>query len=133
MQWRVTPAQPILKLVAAAVFALIALIFSADPIALIGAGAVTLGLAAWAARDLIAPVRLAAGPDGVTLTTGFAGRRTLAWPQIDLIRVDRRPRLGLRTETLEIDTGDTVHLLSRLDLGADPAEVAQTLNTLRHA
>lgn len=130
-QWRVPPAQPALKLIAAAVFALLAVAFHGDPIALSGAGAVAAGLVAWSIRDLLAPVRLAAGPGGVTVTKGFAGRRRLDWHRIDTIRVDRRPRLGIRTETLEIDAGETLHLFSRYDLGAEPVDVAATLNRLR--
>ena len=65
------------------------------------------GLAGWALRDLIAPVRLAADADGVTVVTGFARRRRhLPWAQIERVRVDRRDRLGLRSEMLEIDAGD---------------------------
>ncbi|WP_213451239.1 PH domain-containing protein [Rhizomonospora bruguierae] len=132
MQWRVTRTLPALKLVAAAVFALLALAFHGDPIALAGAGAVAAGLAGWAVRDLLVPVRLAADADGVTVAAGFAGRRRFAWPRVERVRVDRRPRLGIATETLEIDTGDSLHLLSRYDLGgAEPEEVADALAALR--
>lgn len=131
MQWRVTGAQPVLKLIAAAVFALLALFFHGDPIALFGAGAVAVGLVAWAVRDLVVPVRLAAGFEGITVVTGFAGRRPLGWPQVETVRVERRPRLGITTETLEIDAGEALHLFSRYDLGAEPEEVARALNSLR--
>jgi hypothetical protein len=32
---------------------------------------------------------------------------------------------------LEVDTGDTLHLFSSYELGAEPAEVAEALNALR--
>jgi Bacterial PH domain len=67
------------------------------------------------------------------VVTGFAGRRHLDWPQVEDVRVERRPRLGITTETLEIDAGETLHLFSRYDLGAEPADVAGTLNALRAA
>jgi hypothetical protein len=63
--------------------------------------------------------------------TGFARRRHVAWPQVERVRVDRRERMGLRSALLEIDTGDSLHLLSEQELGADPEEVAQSLNALR--
>ena len=91
------------------------------------------GLAAWAARDLIAPVRLAADAAGVKVISGYAGTRALPWELIERIEVEVRPRLGVRTQTLEIDTGDTLHLFGRYDLDAPPAEVADRLNALRSA
>jgi hypothetical protein len=89
------------------------------------------GLAAWAVRDVVVPVRLAAGPTGVTVVTGFAGRRRLAWSQIERVRVDRRQRIGLTSAVLELDTGRGLHLFSRYDLGAPPEEVAAALAGLR--
>jgi hypothetical protein len=130
-RWRVTPALPGLKLAGATAFVLLAVVFGGDPVRLVLAGAAALALAGWALRDLIAPVRLAADPDGITVVVGFAGRRHLPWSQVERVRVDTRPRLGLRTETLEIDTGETLHLFSSYDLGAPPADVAARLAALR--
>ena len=65
------------------------------------------------------------------MVTGFAGRRQLGWAQIEAITVDRRGHRGLRTELLEIDAGDSLHLFSRNDLGADPEDVATMLRALR--
>jgi hypothetical protein len=50
---------------------------------------------------------------------------------VEQISVDSRPRLGLRTETLEIDTGASIHLLSQYDLGAPPSDVAAALEAAR--
>ncbi|HEU4421584.1 MAG TPA: PH domain-containing protein [Pilimelia sp.] len=132
-RWRVTPALPALKLAGAAAFALLAVAFGSDPVRLAVAGAAALVLVGWAIRDLVAPVRLAADRDGLTMVVGFAGRRNLPWSQVERVRVDTRPRFGLRTETLEIDTGETLHLFSSYDLGAPPREVADRLAALRAA
>ena len=75
--------------------------------------AAALFLAVWGLRDLIAPVRLSADAEGVTVVSGFAGRRRLPWAAIERITVDTRTRRGLRSETLEIDTGEAIHLFSR--------------------
>jgi hypothetical protein len=127
----VTPALPGLKLAGAAAFGLLAVVFGDEAVRLIPAVAAALGLVAWAVRDLVAPIRLAADPSGVTIVTGYAGRTTLPWERIERIRVDARARLGLHTETLEIDTGDTLHLLGPYELGAPPSEVATRLESLR--
>ncbi len=82
-------------------------------------------------RDLVAGVRLAADADGVTVVSGFAGRRRLPWAAIERIAVDTRTRRGLRSETLEVDTGEAIHLFSRWDLGAQPDEVAERLEEIR--
>lgn len=126
--WRVRPALPVLKFAAAVTFPLLTLAFGRrDAAAWALSGLAALGLIGWAVRDLIAPVRLAADPDGLTLVVGFAGRRRLAWSQIEGVRLDRRQRLGLRAELLEIDTGDTIHQFGAYDLGVPPAEVAHAL------
>jgi hypothetical protein len=132
LAWRVPQKVPAVKLVAAAALLALGLLFAdGDVIRLVLAVAVAAALALWAARDLLAPVRLAADAAGVTLVAGFAGRRHLAWSQIEGVRVDTRPRLGIRSETLEIDAGESLHLFSQYDLGAPPAEVAAELQRLR--
>ncbi|WP_422772366.1 PH domain-containing protein [Plantactinospora sp. WMMC1484] len=131
-QWRVETTLPVAKLGAAALFLALGVYFAdGDPVRL-GAGAlVAAGLLGWGVRDLVAPVRLAVDADGITVIQGFAGRRHLPWPEIEQIRVDTRPRLGLATETLEIDSGRSLHLFSRYDLGTAPREVAEVLRTAR--
>jgi hypothetical protein len=132
ISWRVPPKLPAAKLACALLLPLLAyLIRRDDPVVWSLTATAAAGLAAWAARDLLAPVRLTAGPDGVTVVTGFAGRRQLAWSQIERIRVDRRRRAGLSSEMLELDTGSTLHLFSQYDLGVPPEEVAERLATLR--
>ncbi|HEX8628939.1 MAG TPA: PH domain-containing protein [Catenuloplanes sp.] len=134
LSWRVNPSLPLAKLAGAAVLAGLGLFVARSQptqwtLALLAA-AVLLG---WAARDVLVPVRLAGDPTGVTVVAGFARRERLAWEQIERVRVDRRQRLGLGTELLEIDAGHTLHLFSANDLGAPPHEVAEALAGLRAA
>jgi hypothetical protein len=132
--WRIKPVLPVTKLLGAVAVAVLVLAFGRrDPVQSFLVVAVALGLAIWALRDLIAPVRLAADPDGVTVVVGYAGRRRLAWSQIETVRVDRRDRLGVRAEMLELDAEDSLYLFSMHDLGAPPDEVLEALLALRSA
>src|SRR6187549_2679866 len=83
MQWRIRPVLPVTKLMGAVAVVVLAVAFAGDdPIRWTIAAVAAIALAAWALRDLIAPVRLAADATGVTVITGFARRRHLPWPQI---------------------------------------------------
>ncbi|MEV5763451.1 PH domain-containing protein [Micromonospora sp. NPDC052213] len=131
-QWRVPATLPALKLAGAvALLALALLLDEGDPVQLGLAVVAAAALAGWAARDLVAPVRLAVDPEGVTVVQGFAGRRRLPWSAVERVTVDRRARLGLTSEVLEIDAGESLHLFGRLDLGAEPADVAEALHEAR--
>ncbi|TKK84502.1 PH domain-containing protein [Herbidospora galbida] len=99
--------------------------------ALILVGVAAIVLAAFTARDVIARVRLSADAGGITVVEGFAGRRRIAWHEIERIKVDERARYGLRTTILEIDTGDDIHLFSQYDLGEPVVPVAETLIRMR--
>ncbi|SNY58323.1 PH domain-containing protein [Paractinoplanes atraurantiacus] len=132
MQWRVKPVLPVSKLMGAVAVVVLALAFAGnDPIRWALGAIVAVALAVWALRDLIAPVRLAADPSGVTVVSGFARRRRLLWDQIERVRVDRRTHRGLRSEMLELDAGDAIYLFSTHDLGTEPEEVATALADLR--
>jgi hypothetical protein len=132
LQWRVKPALPITRLLGAVAVVVLVLAFGRDdPVQWVIAGVAAAALIVWAARDLIAPVRLSADTSGVTVVTGFARRRHLSWPQIERVRVDRNERRGLRSVQLEIDAGESLHMFSANDLGADPEDVAEALNALR--
>lgn len=121
---------PVLKVVGAGGFAVLgALLAEGDPVRWGLAALAAAGLLGWALRDLVAPVRLGVDGAGITVITGFAGRRHLDWARIERIAVDTRPRRGLRTELLEIDAGDSLHLFGRHDLGTAPDEVAAILQT----
>ncbi|MFI5490450.1 PH domain-containing protein [Micromonospora echinaurantiaca] len=133
-QWRVPAALPVLKATGAlALVALGLLLAEGDPVQLVLAGSAAAGLLGWALRDVVAPVRLAVDPEGVTVIEGWARRRRLPWAVVETITVERRGRLGLATEVLEIDAGESLHLFGRSDLGAEPAEVAEALHAARPA
>ncbi|MGC5032448.1 PH domain-containing protein [Micromonospora sp. DT229] len=131
-QWRILPALPVLKLLGAAgLFALGILLAEGDLLRPVFG---TLGaalLAGWGIRDLMAPVRLAVDPEGITVPTGWSGRRHLPWSAVENIRVLHRPGRGFGGPALEIDTSDSLHLFSRMDLGVDPEEVAEALAAAR--
>jgi hypothetical protein len=132
VQWRIRPVLPVTKLMGAVAVVVLAVAFAGrDPIRWAIAGVAAIALALWALRDLIAPVRLAGDTAGVTVVAGFARRRRLSWSEIDRVRVDRRTHRGLRSEVLELDTGDAIYLLSANDLGALPEDVATALAELR--
>jgi len=126
-RWRVPRRVPAGKLVLAGIVGAVGALVGTGPWQWGAAAAVVAGLVAWAARDLVAPVRLAADPDGVTVLTGIAHRHRLAWSQVERVRVDARRRSRL----LEVDTGRQLYLFSRYDLDADLDEVAGTLERLR--
>jgi hypothetical protein len=131
LHWRVSRGMSVLKAAGVLVFTLLALFSLGDRVRLVVAALAALVLAAYALRDVLAPVRLAADPDGVTVVAGFVGRRRLAWSQVERVRVDERRRLGVRSQLLEIDTGDSLHLFSQYDLDAPLGEVAEALVRLR--
>jgi hypothetical protein len=128
-EWRVPPRITATKAAAAVGFAVLAVLGDAKLLFLAGVAAAGFGILVL--RDLLAPVRLAVDENGVTAIAGFAGTERFSWNDVDRIRVDERRRYGLTTETLEIDTGEQVHLFSRNDLGAPVMEVAEQLMRLR--
>ena len=132
LQWRVKPVLPVTKLLGAVALVVLVVAFGrGDPVQWVLAVAGATGLALWALRDVIRPVRLSADTSGVTLVVGFASRRHLAWSQVERIRVDRRHRRGIRSELLEIDGGESLHLFSVHELGSEPEDVARALTELR--
>lgn len=132
LQWRVRPVLPIAKLLGAVALVGLVLVFGReDPVQWFLGIAVAAGLIGWAVRDLLVPVRLSADTSGVIMVVGLLRRRHVAWPQVERVRVDRRERRGLRSRLLEIDTGDSLHMFSLYELGAEPEEVAEALNALR--
>lgn len=87
-------------------------------------------LLAVAVGDLVFRPRLVADAGGLTVRSPL-GRASLPWAAVDAVRTDTRLRLGLRSTALEIDAGETLIVLSRRALGADPEQVAATVNALR--
>jgi hypothetical protein len=114
----------------AAALALIALIFGVREQTPIGLAA-AVGIAVYAARDVLARERLAADSDGLTTISGYAGRRHLDWSDVENMNIDSRLRFGARTEILELDVGDHIFLFSRFDLGVPPEDALAALEALR--
>lgn len=130
-RWRVPAAPAVAKLAGAVLLAVIAASSGADREFLLLAGAAALALAAWGLRDVLAPVRLAADEEGVTVVRGYAGRRRIPWADVERVGVGEHRGLGRRTPILEIDTGEALHLFSRYDLGAPCEDVERELAALR--
>ena len=132
LSWRVKPVLPVTKLLGAVAVLVLAVAFSRrDPVQWFLAIVVAIGLTGWALRDVLRPVRLTADQEGLTVVAGLLRRRRLAWTEIERVRVDRRERLGLSSELLEVDAGDALYLFSVHQLGAEPEEVAAALAKLR--
>lgn len=126
-QWRTPRKVPAGKFVVAAVVVLLTA-YGADHVwQVVVAALVAAGVVGWAVRDLRAPVPLTADADGVTVRTGFSGRRWVPWSGVARVRVDVRRR----SRMLEVDTGDRLYLFSRYDLDVDLDDVAATLERLR--
>lgn len=97
-------------------------------------GQVLLALAAvvlvlTAAHGTVTRPRLHADPAGLTVRR-LSGRRHFTWEDVT-VRVVRTRRLGRDVATLEIDGEDDLVVLGRLELGADPEDVAEALRSLR--
>lgn len=91
---------------------------------------VVLVLAVASGSATIARPRLRADSGGLTVRT-LRGARSWPWSAVEF-RVRRTARLGRTTELLEIDTADDqLVVLGKLDLGADPRDVAEELVELR--
>jgi hypothetical protein len=118
------------KVTGAVIFLLLTLAFLGDTGREVFGGVAAVVLAGYAVRDLVAPRRLTADTEGVTVVTGFAGHRRLAWDEIARVRVDRRRRLGTRSDLLEIDTGEQLHLFSGYDLGMPVWQAVRALAPL---
>ncbi len=131
LSWRVPNGMIAIKIVGLVGFILGAVLLARDPAGVAITAAAVLVVGAYLLRDLLAPVRLAADPSGVTAVTGFAGRRHIPWRDVERIRIDERRRLGARSALLEIDTGSSIYLFGTSDLGASPEEVADALRRFR--
>jgi hypothetical protein len=111
------------------------LLVGGDPPGLLLAGIAAVGLTVAALFGTRARPRLRADADGVTVG-GLLRARHYPWPMVTEVRVLPVRRLGRRTSLLELDTvnaaGDERLLVfGRLDLGADPEDVAPQVLALR--
>jgi Bacterial PH domain len=111
----------------------IALVLAAfsDPAGRVLLGVAGLGLLVLAATDLLVRPRLSVDPHGLRLRT-LSVRRNLPWDRIERVVVDERRRLGLTARALEVDAGETLVVLGRRSLGADPRDVAGAVARIRY-
>jgi hypothetical protein len=112
-------------LVAAVVAAL-----TGDPQGRLLAIVAALVLLGYVVTDLVFAPRLVAGPAGVRINSPLL-RAELSWPEVADVRADVRSRYGLRSTTLEIDTGATIAIFTRRTLGADPEDAADLVLACR--
>ena len=83
----------------------------------------------------LARPRLRADPDGLVLR-GVLGSTSWPWARIEAVRVARARRVGLPVAFVEIEARDAegteqLMLFGRLELGADPVDVAAALQEHR--
>jgi hypothetical protein len=127
----VAPIPTLAKFAGALLLALVAVLSGAERERLLLAGVGALAFGVYGLRDVLAPVRLSADAEGVTVVRGFAGHRRIPWREVERVAVGEHRSHGLRTELLEIDAGESLHLFSRYDLGAPCEEVEEALAELR--
>ena len=87
-------------------------------------------LLAVAVHDLLVRPVLVADATGLTVASGRR-RRHVPWAAVERLEASTESRRGVRSRLLEVDTGDTLLLLSQRRLGQDPADVADALGALR--
>lgn len=93
-------------------------------------GVIVAVLAAGSAIASFLRPRLRADARGVTLR-GLTGTRHWRWAELT-VRVVHTSRLGRSVESLELDAGGNgLAVLTRTDLGTDPQNVADALDSLR--
>jgi len=125
-KWHVDRTMIVAKVIAVIAFAAIPQVFQLNTASRWFGLIVAAVLAAYAVRDVIAPVRLAADREGLTVISGYAGHRRLAWSEVERLRVDRK-----RSSMLEVETTGSLHLFSRYDLSMPPDEALTMLEQLR--
>jgi len=126
---RFVPDARITALAGAGCLAAVLLAIGSAPMGRAVFGVAAVVLAAYVVADLAFRPRLEADRSGLRVRSPLA-RTTLPWSAVQSVHADERTRHGLRTVTLEIDSGDTVVVLSRRALGADPVAVARTLQAM---
>ncbi|MFS8100389.1 PH domain-containing protein [Lentzea alba] len=92
-------------------------------------GLATLLVSYLAAFATIARPRLTADTNGLAVR-GFASTTLLPWHEVK-VKLQTTRRLGREQQALELDADDRLVVLTKLDLGVDPEEVAGVLHALR--
>jgi uncharacterized protein involved in exopolysaccharide biosynthesis len=106
-----------------------------DPAGRLIAGVAAVGIGVAALFGSRARPRLRADADGLTVG-GLWRARHYPWPLVQGVRVVRMRRFGRESALLEIDTltatgAEQLFVFGRLDLDADPEDVAPRLLALR--
>lgn len=95
------------------------------------AGAVMVVVLTAVAAGLRMRDRLRASAAGLVVGT-LSGKRAIPWSEVRRIEIKSHQRLGTVNRALEIDlANDDLLVFGRMDLGADPAVVAQALSRIR--
>ena len=134
MRWSPKPGYPVAAWVGAGV-ASAWLLSTDDPAGRVLAAAAVVLLGAFAAHATLVRPRLAADGAGLRLG-GWRGSRAWPWSAVHQMAVVGHRRFGREVRMLELElASDDGHerfvVLTALDLGADPRDVAETLHTLR--
>ena len=121
--------------VAAAGWTVATWVGGSDPAGVLIAAVATLGAGLAAVFGTRARPRLRADADGVTVG-GLLRARHHPWPLVQGVRVLRVRRLGRESSLLELDTvtadgQERLYVFGRLDLAADPEDVAPLLTGVR--
>lgn len=88
-------------------------------------GLLLFALGSWRARPRLAID--GSGPEAGLRYRGWLRDHLLRRSDIDLIRITEFRRLGRKVRLLEIDTSNSLIVLSRWDLGGDPLAVLDAL------
>ncbi|MCY7343917.1 MAG: PH domain-containing protein [Pseudonocardia sp.] len=120
---------------AAAVWCGALVVTGGDPAGTLLAGVATVGLGVAAGFGSRARPRLRVDADGLTVG-GFLRTQHHPWPLVQDVRVLRVHRWGRATSLLEVDTVTTdgaerLLVFGRLELAADPEDVAPEVIALR--
>jgi hypothetical protein len=116
-----------------AAVSLLVTIISQEATSRVFLGLATLLLLAMAAYGTFVRPRLVVDDSGLVVRT-MSGARHLPWHEVKVRLVNTR-RLGRETATLELDwqrgEDEQLFVLTQVDLGADPRDVADVLHALR--
>ncbi|MFR9803318.1 PH domain-containing protein [Pseudonocardia sp. RS010] len=115
---------------AALAWFLVLLLGAADPAGRLIAGVAALGLGYASLVGTVARPRLALHAHGLVVRS-LTRTRSVDWPAVQRVRVLRTRRFGRETSLLELDLlvggEERLVVLGRLDLGADPEDVAEVV------
>lgn len=121
--------------VAAGAWCAVLAVTHADPAGQLVAAVLAIGLLVGSVWGTRARPRLAVGPEGMTVRGGLSRVRTHAWADVADVRVLETRRFGRVVATLAVDVhdvdGERLLVFGRLDLGADPVDVAATVMAAR--